>query len=141
MPVCPDMRVSISWTSEPRSVIGVTASSYQGRSRRPCGLATPVAGRVFTDDRLLCRWHSGSVGVARASEQDAGAAADSSRAGAVASRTEPAQAPLATGPDVGEAVLSPSSSAAARRFTPAMMLGLQGSAGNRAVAGLFAARS
>gem|GEM_PF-6243973 len=81
------------------------------------------------------------MGVARASEQDAGAAADSSRAGAVASRTEPAQAALATGPDVGEAVLSPSSSAAARRFTPAMMLGLQGSAGNRAVAGLFAARS
>ena len=64
-------------------------------------------------------------------------AGDSSRVGAVASRAEPADAGL----DVGEAVLSTPNPAAARRFTPAMMLGLQGSAGNRAVAGLFAARS
>ena len=77
------------------------------------------------------------MGVVRASEQDAGAAGDSSRVGAVASRVEPADAGL----DVGEAVLSTPNPAAARRFTPAMMLGLQGSAGNRAVAGLFAARS
>lgn len=112
-------------------MIGVTASSYQGR----------FEGRVFTDDRLLRRCHSGSVGVVRASEQDSAAAGDSSRAGAVASRAEPADAGLAAGSDVGEAVLSTPDPAAARRFTPAMMLGLQGSAGNRAVAGLFAARS